>query len=1725
MLLDLFLKLGISQLNDEKTKLESCIDAAGLNVNEKQVLHSLLSCFDDDFFASVNFEDLLAHVCAWYESALSSFSADTEGLYDCFLCQKAVIEKVACRGSRFNLNFSSMSPFSVLFVVNNIQESSEPLKRDCLRFVYFHLMRRAINKSQSADKLIKLAKDFDKHCIKKRTIPHIETAISTVHTYLSGSHSGFTSKLLKDFFADFAYLSHDQYFSIPLVQVEDAVSVLETNRAIECKQPSIIKLIPCELLRPPFLKSPQVFEAATHEQQIPYPIESKQTDFLSFRRHPVSALCLPMLSYSLLKEEKLNLIIELTADVRELKHEAILYMLMVSSAKEKDEILSMHVHWSEKINGPGIYPRIHLLVIEHLDLVNKYRATPHPFLNNHQSYIALPISETLCNSISQLEPKREADYLFQILEYQKFEDAYKNQLKHRAKITKRVLSDKVLQYLLFDEIAQNSDMCMASLILATDKFSNPMTLYYLSADAKSAMLLYKNCADSIGLKLGVQNYYPGSLGSELSVNTAAFKKRLLVLQDELNAGIQYPQSVDDFNQVACYTALVFMLNGLARRTRALFFDESTVLLEKQLLLVCDKYTEAYSAVRILPLTDVAIEQFNVYKRALKHFTTKLRGIDSNASSRLNYQYKFGGTNGLPFLCQLKNDQIEPISTADVMTWLGLDLPENFSRHLVSSSLHESIGNYRQVLLGHYNRYQHSGDAFRLNRVDFPEEVRQGLNQTLIELGVSSLNVPTIAGKCGTTNVKDTLFEYFYPHGWLGREEDNKRIVILLKKALNNDIYSEKNRALLTEKIADLETSLIATLTSSKYINLVQKHLRVYLDYFKQTDSIALRKNLVNEQYQCTTSLKVFEHERQLDHLRELFLEYASDKMFDRKTLPILFMLSVALFQPAYIKRIFHDKPKQLFLTIFNKTLFATYIDNYDVEQTYALNSLSVSCIIKSQALDTPLPLNFDEIGKQYKAFFAFIKSAWRLPCELYMFSSLNKLVHFCIQYSILDYSALARTDGHGHSLAATHYPLEELQRLLLPFHAVHRKSLVIDDESKPLSPRYFIGQYQKTADVQIERKVFRLLHQFFNQTLPNHLDLLSQFQTHAASTLNAKQDDKQSIMHSARKYSQYFQCMLLYMFDCCSRQSKRKKQYAPVTLYSYFSTIDSAFHRLDEQVGEVSHIEDIHFAELDDETYIEIYRLALNNTHRDNKKELISQLKIFHQRLVELCGIEDVEWDAFFPELYARKQPKGIARAMIEDEYQKAYHYIASHTDIDEVKKDEYLAILILGWRAGLRKREVKNLKRYDINIDQWLINIGASHLFATKAVNSPRVINISNYLNDDERAIVKKVVERVRLANSFYKDIFLFANAEDQSFIRVNHIFNELTNLLKQVTGNPQFRFYDLRHNFINYHLLLFSGARNDEKYHASLSKWSRSTCLDSFYQDISNMLLNNIAETGAVLILAFAKMMGHAVLTQREYYQHCLALISEVEANVVVDKYLSHKHRKAFHVLEEARYTKHFNKQIRIYLNRSIGKVLKRPQTCAYLIDFNAKSYDTETMVLNVLRLHTIVYQDGNFDMALKRHHVVRNQLARQVDRLGHFVQETEHEAIPIGSFINEELYQNERLVKQYSHYSNNQNFRLLLKQMFKLHLCNNQVMSDFTALWYNRASVHTLIVREEEAQIVQCFLDEFSILDGVSSNTYLSKKLRHSGKEYKFKLRGAKKFCMEKFSCALALFYSSV
>ena len=137
---------------------------------------------------------------------------------------------------------------------------------------------------------------------------------------------------------------------------------------------------------------------------------------------------------------------------------------------------------------------------------------------------------------------------------------------------------------------------------------------------------------------------------------------------------------------------------------------------------------------------------------------------------------------------------------------------------------------------------------------------------------------------------------------------------------------------------------------------------------------------------------------------------------------------------------------------------------------------------------------------------------------------------------------------------------------------------------------------------------------------------------------------------------------------------------------------------------------------------------------------------------------------------------------------------------------------LILGYRLGLRRGEIQNIRLCDFHMNGFPMLVVTPYEDKTqKSIHSNRNIAIGGRFSSDEMIFLNEFLEWRRKNSKSNEDLFLDWDSEFSIVTNRNKIFLYLSTAFRMITSDPICAFHTLRHSFASNNMFYLQ-LRNDE-------------------------------------------------------------------------------------------------------------------------------------------------------------------------------------------------------------------------------------------------------------------------------------------------------------------------
>jgi integrase len=338
----------------------------------------------------------------------------------------------------------------------------------------------------------------------------------------------------------------------------------------------------------------------------------------------------------------------------------------------------------------------------------------------------------------------------------------------------------------------------------------------------------------------------------------------------------------------------------------------------------------------------------------------------------------------------------------------------------------------------------------------------------------------------------------------------------------------------------------------------------------------------------------------------------------------------------------------------------------------------------------------------------------------------------------------------------------------------------------------------------------------------------------------------------------YITLWLFYLLDVKNLKIK--------TLRTYFSSIGSKW---------LSFTVDVELNLFDESDFFELYESMLDvETSEKSKCYCSSRLRDFH-----IFATRELGFPALSQPLPYSKNGRTYVRAGFINEltFKLLLQSVSYIEDLQELTKQGLKCLLIIAYRAGLRRGELIKLKFFDIeDSDEKWVFIRNNKYGTNKSGSALRKIPLAVLLLDTEIEILDKYLAARRLDINAQTNALLFSMpAANEIPLEANKISAMVKYLLKAITGDLPFTFHHLRHSALSKLHVVLEG---DKELISELTPYSFKQA-----NKIREVLVNeDVDNNPRDIYWALAGVAGHT--TPEVTFAHYLHFTDKIIANKVL-------------------------------------------------------------------------------------------------------------------------------------------------------------------------------------------------------------------------------------------------
>jgi hypothetical protein len=1153
-------------------------------------------------------------------------------------------------------------------------------------------------------------------------------------------------------------------------------------------------------------------------------------------------------------------------------------LLMLLTARQFEQLLAMALSGQLPAEQEGIDWSLGIWRRQSIEMPKAVKPKlPSPYLFEHQQMVDLPMPTILIQAISSIA--KTPTTLTDILKRCKVTEVdVLARLTDIMAVVPRRTSFAQVRSSLFQQVALKSDPGFSSLLFSTTEYITPTPLYYKSIDVSTLQSTYAETITQFGLSPGSVRVKSAAsfTGSHLALNDDAlaqfFKTKYQKLQS-LSADVKSEAGATAFlNELACYTTLI-LLASTGHRTRSEFqFEPALIQPDLKLLLLADKIQYDDGAIRFVPLTDVAFAALEEYGKSARRLAGRFenRALKEHLGQKSNWQTSALDT---PFVSVIKNGSARAISADDLVRYLAkehLVLPLNFFRHRLCSRLSEFDGGDRiNWLIGHVGAGEHPlhftsslclSDISRCNTLlnqaieplaieVFKSDSQRGLPANLVMKTREGYLPPSLQVKrmafrerLGWARDLFTKFSKTLDEGETILDKTDAFISFAIEQArkLNHREDSAACMQLINRKLERYQNDGDEPAEQTWRMPLYEPQTALDVRYFSESHRVlALRRFVSKRIVTLTEGLKV---EHALYEIVLSMLVQSAQHMEDTNFVVALQRSRSTLFGLHFFDFDDKDCKKRIYLDALTTGLIYRYPEF--AEQTFSEAKFIryVTKILEGIGVPTSALSSINTLTK----WLAYYDVQPEEPGLLRSFR-INAL-----HSKPLAPSALARLLTH-QVMSNRPVVLETPQQSA--HHAQRKKSRA----AQPSLERTFFNRFMKNVRSQLRQKREGI-------TMKTVVPKLWQ------SFVGAKGTVMSDLLQASSHLSDAAVAVLVFMTDVGKRAGKNRDSISIRTMATYFSKTCTLFLDVAQEQA---------VFEFDEDELEDFYIAVLDSRDLKTRGRHADMLRDLHRTVEKHFYLARVSWKDIEPNING-DEAQPYANIITESEYQCALQLLLADPYATKHEQLIQAAILVLSYRAGLRRGEIKYRLLQDLCSDDGLLYISSNHFYRLKSINANRRIPKLLLLNGQESQILQSLAD---IARREYDD------ARGRVFHLSDSAFAQycarVTEALIVTTEDPTTRLYDCRHSFAS-HLSWLAVCKKHSLLYPEISAWCRQAP-DTFMEKWLQITTGSPQPYQAFKFFhTVSLVIGHSTpLTTVTHYVHEMSLFQLEQQTIYHDQY----------------------------------------------------------------------------------------------------------------------------------------------------------------------------------------------------------------------------------------------
>ena len=854
--------------------------------------------------------------------------------------------------------------------------------------------------------------------------------------------------------------------------------------------------------------------------------------------------------------------------------------------------------------------------------------------------------------------------------------------------------------------------------------------------------------------------------------------------NNLKKSIKSPDDLWTFhNALTLYTITVLNLSTTHRPHLDPYYSIENFI-DDRFVQITEKVIMKGFEGRLCVLSHISLLQFKEYLKHINYITQSLSDTSKKLFTDITNR-KSDPKNGTPLFFLVFNNKLQPITKNEIREYLcsivGIQLPENFYRHLFSSYF-AKINTPRQLIATQMGHISKGAEPYASWSQFSPTELYNQLAPLLDSYFTKELDIKIISSP----------FPKSYKPMGINVMCEKRMLGPYARKALRKANFSD----------TDIE--------------------QLDLLFFENAEQATKSKLFINRKTQ-KNHLSILKSQKIKNPHKTLEAYYQNKKRKCQWKVETFSSIEKSLFGPSFPRKYHAGK------TYFNK--INSILLKSD-QNSIQVNSREARCLLALSAIISGTINQKDhliEIANSNKPGYQDIRFSKAIELN-----GLNKKTHRTWILNSISIIALEKItdidsviDENNFDITLELFELPKLRRLiscLKAYHLIHLPSSIINWTSKP--------EMQNSIGVQGYKNIAGDYTDTNYKTSQNNFNIdTSNWKNFQVISKN-NSDDAFTQPEAIKRVKQLSSALSQYKSERFGPKEalqklhhlKHSDNFTIKTLPEQL-LLEWVEHELSNQRIVVSSIatyfskiyqyifpEFIRFAsldDLDDEVLFEtIYPRVLKRIDGDYADKSTDRpypaLSSFHQYLASCYGFENLHFSA------RKVSPEAsIQHIITEPQYQACLDAI-SQMKIDEELKIHLMIALILYKRLGLRKYEVFKLQVKDIFADAKMVHIHGNHIQAEKSNRGNRLLPYDKLLTAEEVKILERCVNTSSLNTSNSNLLFegliqIYSRNSVQ-----NRITSFLTMLVRSITRNQNLSIKSFRKSFAS-EILIQLGTSTD--------------------------------------------------------------------------------------------------------------------------------------------------------------------------------------------------------------------------------------------------------------------------------------------------------------------------